>query len=256
MKTIIFITLAASSIGCSPKGEVPAITKVAATTELTSPTQQHFEDFSDADGAYKTQENGAPEEVFGELKNLIYSYGKVSDGTDGNIQLAIHEDNLSFGHDGRPGVLRFDITDLSGPIDHFGAIYIGDTDGTQIRIESWKGKELSADSLSGTYLEFRYRAENRKDESKIGATYNVRFEPEIDDSWINRIDFGSINANGKWQIFAKSLAEGTNQPAFLQTMSDVKPTRFKLVWGQDGPGSNYQPGDSLLIDDIRITTHE
>lgn len=252
------VVVAVWAAGCGSNEGLPPVAKVALTptTELTAPSQEHFDDFADADGAYKTQDNGAPEEVFGELKNLIYSYARVSDGADGNIRLAIHEDNFSLGHDGRPGLLRFDIADITGSIDHFGAIYIGDTDASQIRVGSWEGKEVKSDSLAGTYLEFRYRAENKKDESNLGATYNVRFEPEIPESWISRIDFGSIHATGDWQVFAKSLAEGTNQPAFLQMLSEQQPARFKLVWGQEGPSSNYQPGDSLLIDDIRITTHE
>lgn len=257
-RILITSVLAAIGLGCGPKEETSPIAKVALTpsTELTALTPQHHEDFADVDGAYKTQDKGAPEQVFGELKNLIYSYAKVADDSAGNIQLAIHEDNVSLGHDGRPGVLRFDITDISGPIDHFGAIYIGDTDASQIRVESWEGQDLTDETLSRTFLEFRYRAENRKDESGVGASYNVRFEPEIPESWISRVDFGTIHATDGWQAFAKPLAAGTNRPAFLKMMKETKPTRFKLVWGQEGPGSNYQPGDSLLIDDIRITTHD
>jgi len=244
------------SLGCNPRQETPAAggSKAATAQEQAStPAEQHFEDFADAEGAWKDQRDGGPETVFGEPKNLIYTYAKVADDAGGRIRLAIHEDNVLKGHDGRPGVLRFEITEIGGSIDHFGAIYLGDADGTQIRIPAWEDGQVDEAALAGAFLEFRYRAENCVDPARAGATFNVRLEPELPDSWLSRIDFGPLHATSQWQTFVRSFAEGTNRAAFVRTLRERRPGRFKLVWGQEGPASNYQPGDSLLIDDIRIS---
>lgn len=50
------------------------------------------------------------------------------------------------------------------------------------------------------------------------------------------------------------LTEGTRLDEFLKMEHSERPARFKLVWGQEGASSNYQAGDALLIDDIKITT--
>ena len=246
------------ALGCSPSEQSRPKTPIPAAVEngLAVPAQQHFDDFADADGAAKTLQTGAAEEVFGEFRNLVYPYAKPTAGAGGRIGLAVREDNLNLGPDGRPGVLRFDITALSGSIDHFGLVYVGDNDATQIKIRSWADRIPTTNELAGTFLEFRYRALNETDRSKTGASYHVRFEPELEDSWPKRIDLGPITATGEWQVFAKALAEGTNLDAFIGMMKSGNPGRFKLVWGHEGASSNYQSGDSLLIDDIRITTHE
>jgi riboflavin biosynthesis pyrimidine reductase len=50
-----------------------------------------------------------------------------------------------------------------------------------------------------------------------------------------------------------SLGEGTNAEALLAAIAGEKPTSFKIIWAQGGPIANYQPGDTLLIDEIVIT---
>jgi|GEM_PF-1682942 len=249
--------IAGLALGCKPTAEEqqPPRPVPQADADVSPALHQHFDDFKDATGSKKTYVDGN-EEIFGTLQNLVYPYAQASEGSDNHIALTVLEDNEASGSDGRTGLLRFEINELNGTIDHFGLVYLGDTDESQIQIKSWQGRKLSSSNLAGTFLEFRYRSENRADPAGDSASYNVRFEPELEDSWPKRIDLGTIHAKPGWQVFAKPLAGGTNVNAFLEMMSSEKPDRFKIVWGQEGPSSNYQPGDALLIDDIRISTHE
>lgn len=249
--------IAGLAIGCKPTADIQSPPRpVPAADANASPTvHQHFDDFEDATGSKKTYIDG-DEEVFGALQNLVYPYAQAAEGSDSHIALTVIEDNDASGSDGRPGLLRFEINELNGTIDHFGLVYLGNADESQIQIKSWQGRTLSTSNLAGTFVEFRYRSENRTDPANDTGSYNVRIEPEMDDSWPKRIDLGTIHAKPDWQVFAKPLAAGTNLSTFLEMMSSDNPTRFKIVWGQEGPSSNYQPGDALLIDDIRISTHE
>ncbi len=251
--TVLVAVLASIGVGCKPATEdrQPPKSLPAADPEMTPAVVQHFEDFSDAGGAMKIHGQGVEEEINGPLQNLIYPYAQPAEGGDASINLSATESKTISGHDGQPGVLCFEITRIEGHIDHFGLVYLGNNDESEIHIESWQERDLDDEMLAGTFLEFRYRSTNRN-----GPKYNVRLEPELHDSWPRRLDFGAIEAQTNWQAFAVSLASGTNVSAFLEMMRTDKPTRFKLVWGQEGPSSNYQSGDVLLIDDIRIATHE
>ncbi len=49
------------------------------------------------------------------------------------------------------------------------------------------------------------------------------------------------------------LDRGQNIEYVLKTVSTAAPGDYKIVWEQDGPITNYQIGDTLLIDDIEIS---
>lgn len=209
------------------------------------PRTEHFDDFGDSAGAHKLQDDGQQEEVVGELNNLVYPYAKVSETEGGSIRLKVLEDDATAGPDGEKGVLRFAIESIRGTIDHFGAVYVGNNDSSEIRINAWTNAVERKD-LDGAVLEFKYQGNGRR--------YNVRLEPEIEESWSQRADFGAITATDEWQTFTKPISAADNLDAFLRMLNAVKPGRFKIVWGQEGPSSNYRVGDVLLIDDIRIVT--
>ncbi|MGB0579516.1 MAG: hypothetical protein ACPGVU_07425 [Limisphaerales bacterium] len=211
------------------------------------PKTEHYDDFGDSAGAHKLQNDGQGEETTGDLNNLVYPYAKVSETEGGSIRLKVLEDDATTGPDEEKGVLRFKIESISGKIDHFGAVYVGNNDASEIRINAWTNV-VEREDLDGAVLEFRYRGN--------GRSFNVRLEPEIEESWPVRADFGAVIAADEWQVFTKPISAADNLDVFLEMLNTAKPKRFKIVWGQEGPSSNYQAGDTLLIDDIRIVTPE
>lgn len=235
------------ALGCSPvEKTVPPVKPVQMGQDVVEATTEHFDDFKDSAGAHKLQDDGQEEEVIGELNNLVYPYVQVSESEGGGVRLKVLEDDQTPGPDGEAGVLRFAIESISGTIDHFGAVYVGNNDGSEIRIHAWTNGGVRREELDGAVLEFKYKGN--------GRGYNVRLEPEIEESWPLRADFGAITATDEWQVFTKPISAADNLDAFLEMLNTVKPERFKIVWGQEGPSSNYQAGDTLLIDDIRIVT--
>lgn len=255
MKTWGQIALLAALLGCSPtvKVEHRLVTNSITKLKIFVPSTELFEDFSDSTGARKLQDDGQQEEVGGELNNLVYPYAQVSAQDGGNIRLKVTEDDATKGPDGKPGVLRFEIESISGTIDHFGLVYVGNNDSSEIRIKAWEDEEVTREELDGSVLEFRYRMDKK---TGSGTSYNVRLEPEIEESWSQRADFGAVTATAEWQVFTKPISAADNLDVFLKMLNAIKPERFKIVWGQEGPSSNYANGDALLIDDIRIVTPE
>ena len=119
-----------------------------------------------------------------------------------------------------------------------------------------KLKELSEapnlENLKRLKLKFRYKATNPLDAAATGASYGCRLEPLVDNSYNSRIAFDVLQATDKWQAFETTLDHGQNVENFLKTVSLAAPAGFKLVFAQTGPIANYQPGDTLLVDDIEV----
>ena len=81
---------------------------------------------------------------------------------------------------------------------------------------------------------------------------NFRFEPDQARGFDFGADFGTLVATQSWRTLKRPIGSVRNLDAFLANVNNEKPERFKLVWRQP-PLDLYQPGDSLLIDDLKIT---
>lgn len=66
----------------------------------------------------------------------------------------------------------------------------------------------------------------------------------------------ALQATGKWKSFTRSLSDGTNTSEFIRSVNGAPDAPLKLIWGQEGEVSSYDDGDTLLIDDIKITVTE
>jgi hypothetical protein len=110
------------------------------------------------------------------------------------------------------------------------------------------------DDLRPLRVQFRYKGVNDKREGPFQLTIGCRLEPLLADSYAKRLDLGTIVVSGDWSSFDMSLGNGKNAAAFLQAIADENPAGFKILWAQAGPLAAYRPGDTLLIDDIVITS--
>ena len=63
---------------------------------------------------------------------------------------------------------------------------------------------------------------------------------------------GALIATPRWRTFRRPISSAKNLDQFLKAVNEEDPPNFKLVWSQNGPIQRYVPGDSLLIDDLRI----
>jgi hypothetical protein len=174
----------------------------------------------------------------------------MSEEIDGELAIQLLEDAKTPGPDGKPGVLSMSFVEVAKIAGFCGFVYDGRL-GDPITLANFEG-EIGAAELKQVKVSFRYQAANR-DESKIGAVYNCRFEMAVDDPYENRIDFGTLQATDEWQTFERTLSSGTNQSMFLSAVNRSPETPFRLAWGQEGEITSYDDGDTLLIDDIRIT---
>ncbi len=207
------------------------------------------DNFSDVDGQQTTNMNGYYEDSGSEKTRNTFSY--LSESIEGgNLTMTIFEDDETKGPDEKPGVLSLRYDDLPESASYSGFVYQGRAQ-ANIMLPPFAGK-ISNDDLRKVTISFRYRATNPRKEH-VGATYNCRFEADVDDAYQSRIDFGSIKATDQWQTFAKTLGTGSNRDKFIEVVNESPNPALKIVWGQEGEISNYENGDTLLIDDIKIT---
>ena len=88
----------------------------------------------------------------------------------------------------------------------------------------------------------------------MNVKVNVRLEPHLPDSFKKRVDLGVLTATDEWQTLDMPLSGGKNIPEFLRAVAEETPAEFKLVFGNGGPITGFRAGDTILIDDIAIST--
>lgn len=213
------------------------------------PTVAYADDFSSVKGFHVTNSNGEIEEPNLETATRqIFTF--MSDETSGNLSIRLLEDKDTAGPDGKPGVLSMAYLRVPNSALFSGFVYDGRR-GDPIKLANFKG-EVGQTQLSQVKVSFRYKATN-PDSSKVGASYNCRFELAAEDPYEYRIDFGTLRATADWQTFERTLSSGTNHYMFLRAVNQSPDVPFRLVWGQEGEVSSYDDGDTLLVDDVKIT---
>lgn len=216
------------------------------------PVTAYFDDFHDVRGFYSTNTNGEYQDSFDERTRELHSY--MGGGFEGGyLEVNVLEDRKRKGPDDKPGVIALSFEVVPESAGHSGFLYKG-RQADPIRLKGLKVPAQKED-LERVTVNFQYKAVNLTKEH-IGATVNCRFEPDIDDPYNHRIDFGELKATENWQTFSRTLKDGENREEFLRIINSDKQAAFKLVWSQQGKISNYQDGDTILIDNLKITVKQ
>jgi hypothetical protein len=139
-------------------------------------------------------------------------------------------------------VLRFQVRELPPNVAYFGFSLLGGGGPGDFRIPHWRPGGVGQAELRELTLSFRY---------KSARPWAVRLEPNAN-SFRNRLDFGALPAAPEWATFSKRFSDGTNVEPFLQAVnsSGGQAPKLKLSWCS--AGSDYGPGDTLLIADVRV----
>lgn len=212
----------------------------------------YSDDFSNVAGYAKTNTDGQETEAGIPATRQTHIF--VSESTfGGSIVLSATEDNKTIGADEKTGVLALTYGKVPSSADFSGFVFAG-SEAKPISLPKLGPNSSEAD-LKKLKLSFRYKAINAN-EKHVGATYNCRFERSAPESYEQRIDFGELVATGKWQTFEKVLSDGENTSEFLDGVNSSTERAFQIVWGQEGEVSNYDAGDTLLIDDVKISVSE
>lgn len=217
----------------------------------------YHDDFSYATGGRQIQADGKDPVVEGEVHCSMYSYGRPHWPVAGRLKLIMAEDNSERGPDGNPGVLRMEFADIPLATDYTGFVITGNEKNGGITIPDWAGDartdDLSKADLGRVFISFRFRGENRRNPRSFNVLLKFRFDPGQEDGGEFGADFGTLIATRNWRTLKRPIGSAKNLDAFLANLNRTKPQRFKLVWSQAGPIGVYQPGDALLIDDLKIT---
>lgn len=172
------------------------------------------------------------------------------EGRDSLTMRSVDDDQTN-GPDGKPGVLALLWEAVPPKSNYTGFVFMGWSGGPMLQLPPVSAAK-SPDDLKGVHLRFKYRAANTQSPSDLGLTVGVRIEPNIPDSYGKRLEFGVITATDAWNEFTVKLSEGSNIEPFLAMIAAESPREFMLIFSQRGPITNYQPGDTLLIDDIEF----
>lgn len=218
----------------------------------TTPGVQFEATFAGVSGASLTTTNGHNEQREGELSGMYAAYARVPEGQPRPLVLRVTEDASVNGPDGQPGVLRLQQVDVPLEANYSGFLIYGQEETGRMQIAGWNLGDVTMNDLRRTFIEFRFRADNPDDPDRFGTLMQFRLEPDVPDSYSHRAEFGTLIATGRWRTFRRPIASAANLEAFLGAVNTLNPPNFKLVWGQNESIQNYMPGDSLLIDDLRI----
>jgi len=207
----------------------------------------YHDTFSNQQGFKSVNVDGSYDDTFDERTREAHSY-MSAEVTGGILSITVHEDATTKGPDDKPGVLALSFDRVPTNAAYSGFVYLGRT-GDPITIPL--GKDVATNILENVSVSFRYKAANTTAKN-VGMTVNCRFEIQVDDAYPSRVDFGDLKATDKWQLFEKKLSAGTNKAAFLKKLNAIEDRTFKMAWGQSGPITNYQDGDTLLLDELVI----
>jgi hypothetical protein len=245
---------AADPPGKSPAAEAPVPAAEASPPDKAPPAEERqtlFSDsFADVKGSIKRNVEGkARVEVPGNTRVAHMFRGMPVEGA---LVLQILEDMKTEGPDGKPGVLALSWQEVPGKLQYSGFTYLGGTEDRILLTALLPAK--TADDLANFRLSLRYRGVNDTATEPVKLSITWRLEPMLPDSYNKRLDLGTFTATDEWGKLDICLKDGTNAEAFLRTLAEERPTSFKIVWGQGSPIANYHAGDTLLIDEIAVTT--
>jgi len=227
---------------------------IAATSKAASAAETVLfaDSFTDVKGYVIGQTDGKIVKGGEAPTRQVLPFMGVSPLANGKLTISAYEDPQTLGPDGKPGVLAISFVEVPRIATYSGFAYLGG-------LNADKGltlKELSSaptvENLRQLKLKFAFKAANDRDPTALGATFGCRLEPLVNNSYAVRLGFGPIEATSQWQTFERTLGDGENVAAFLQSITADQPAAYKLVWSQIGSITHYQPGDTLLIDDIQV----
>ena len=207
------------------------------------------DDFGGLDGFVSTNTNDSYEDSYEQRMREAHSYmsGEIEDG---ELVLVVTEGKKTKGPDGKPGVLSLSFSKLPKSVAYSGFTYLG---ASNREISIPKKAVASKETLGKIRVSFKHKAVNKKP-ANTGMAVNCRFEIDVDNAFASRIDFGKLESTKEWQTFEMTLDKGTNHDAFLATVKNLNYPSFKFAWSQIGKIDSYQDGDTLLIDDIKISS--
>jgi hypothetical protein len=217
-----------------------------------TPGVQFEATFAGVSGGSLTTTNGHNQQRAGDLSGMYAAYASVPEGQPRPLVLRVTEDQAVNGPDGQPGVLRLQQVEVPLEVAYSGFLVYGHEETGKLQLPGWNLGDVTMNDLRRTFIEFKFRADNPDDPDRFGTLMNFRIEPDVPDSYNHRAEFGTLIATGRWRTFRRPIGSAANLEAFLEAVNHKDPPNFKLVWGQHGTIQNYAPGDSLLIDDLRI----
>jgi hypothetical protein len=217
-----------------------------------APGELWHDSFADVAGAIRWNKDGVKSSECPPSNRTIYFFNGPPEG--GPLVMRVVEDNVATGPDGQPGVLAFSWQELPPKLPYSGITFLGGRASEDRLTLPPLQAAKTVDDLRPLRLKFRHKAVNENRAEPFNLTVGCRLEPMLPDSYAKRVDLGNFTATGEWGSFDMSLGEGTNHEGLLAAIAAENPTSFKIVWAQAGPLTNYQSGDTLLIDDVIITT--
>jgi len=208
--------------------------------------------FADVNGYLISQTGGRISKQGESATRQLLPFMGLSPKADGKLTIAALEDATTIGFDGQPGVLAISLVSLPKAATYCGFAYLGGVTRDRTLLLPELVADPTLDNLKRITLRYRFKAVNPFDASASGATFAFRLEPMVPSSYASRLAFSGIQATDDWQLWEGTLDQALNVENFLKLVSADKPSGFKLIWAQAGPIANYQPGDTLLIDDIEF----
>src|SRR4030095_389570 len=85
-----------------------------------------------------------------------------------------------------------------------------------------------------------------------GRAFGIFLQPNSGGGYANRCDLGTITGTGNWEIFSKTLAQGSNLATFISFMNTHPAAGLEYVTGQATSLTSYQTGGTLLYDNINL----
>lgn len=203
------------------------------------------DDFSDVKGFWLSRYDNQRDEGFDQTRDLTTFMDGESEGT---FSITVTENHREKGPDGKTGVLSFAFDEVPKSSRFSGCSYMGRFFEGSVKIPGLKG---ASEDLKNVTLSFRYKAK-REGISNPTVKYGFRLELNIDDAYTSRLQFEPLEAKGDWQAFTATLDKGDNKEAFLKAIA-AEDAGLKFTFGQTGEITSYKKGDTLLIDDIKLT---
>lgn len=163
---------------------------------------------------------------------------------DGEFSLVENTSEPDGSGDGNgPGFLRLvtsTVPDTITPGDHEWAVIT-----TAYSVPEWPQGRVSHHDLSQTRLKMRLRI-------PAGRGIRLRLGPD-GHGGAHACDLGVLTGNGTWQDYERTLSQGNNLTAFLDTVNASDPgNHLWLSFGNDGPPSNYTNGDAFDFDNMEL----
>lgn len=216
------------------------------------PTGTLYSDsFADVGGSIKRHETG--KQLFQGPRNTRQIYFFAGQPEDGNLTLQIVEDATTPGPDDQPGVLALSWQQLPRAIAYSGFAYLGGATAERRMALAPLQQITALNDLAGMRLKFRYKGLKADPAAPVKIHIGCRLEPTLPESYARRLDMGRFIATAEWGTYDAPLTEGSNGENFLRAITEEKPTAFKVIFAQATPTiKDYQPGDTLLLDDIEI----